>query len=85
MALPASEIAGWMEFFSIYPFTQDREDYRMAMICDLVNMNTQGRAYRDAKPSSFAPNFLAERVTDEQKQINAELAFAARYEAATRG
>ena len=76
-----------MEYFSIYPFTQDREDFRMARICELLNNGVQGMALRNKTATFFMPDYLTDTtpITDEQRQINAELAFAAKYEAATKG
>jgi hypothetical protein len=71
-----------MEYFSIYPFTQDREDFRLARICEMLNIGAQGKAFRDKTLSFFMPDYLTDRyVNEEQAQIAAELAFAAKIEA----
>ncbi len=81
--MPASEIVGWMEYFSIYPFTPDREDFRTARLCEMINLNTQMLGFKDKSSEFFMPDYLTDRIliTDEQKQIAAELAFAAKLEA----
>lgn len=83
MALPASEIVGWMEYFTIYPFTQDREDYRMARILEMINNATQNLGFRNKTWEFFLPDYLGVRDR-EQEQIDAEIAFANQYTEALR-
>jgi len=85
-ALPASEIAGWMEYFKIYPFTQVREDFRFARTLQFLNRVPQSMAIRGDKSWEwFMPDYLGTRdlsELSEQEQIEAELAFEKKYEEA---
>lgn len=65
--LPASELLGWENYFSIYPFTQDREDYRMARIIEMINLSTQNMGYRNKNFLYFMPDYLVEPKSEEQK------------------
>ncbi|HEY6020147.1 MAG TPA: DUF4035 domain-containing protein [Candidatus Paceibacterota bacterium] len=71
--MPASEFVEWKAYFSIYPFTQDREDARTAaLVCAVVNsvgyMLARGKALKKpASASEFMPKYL-----DEQKKERAK-------------
>mgnify|MGYP001618841512 CR=1 FL=1 len=69
--LPASEINGWRDYFNIYPFTQDREDFRMARICEMLNLATQHLGYKDKNFTFFMPEYLdytpTPKRTEEEK------------------
>jgi hypothetical protein len=52
--MPSSEIVYWHDFFSIYPFTQDREDIRTALICYITQASQGGKL----KMEDFIPNYL---------------------------
>ena len=72
-----------MDYFGIFPFTQDREDFRMARLAEALNNIPQGRAIKDATWMFFMPDYLGDiqrqiEVDEEQRQINMELAWAAR-------
>jgi hypothetical protein len=85
--LPASEIAGWMEYFTIYPFAEDREDFRMARILEMLNNSVQGLGFRGKTWEFFLPDYLGVRdraAEREQEQIDAEIAFANKYGEALR-
>ena len=48
----------WIEFFSIYPFTQDREDERVALLATVI-ANISGKALkRPAKITDFLPVYV---------------------------
>lgn len=74
MALPATEIVGWEEYYSIYPFPQEREDARTALLAQTV-ANMSGRMIKDGyekKIEEFLPDYLDERNVQElsiEKQI----------------
>lgn len=87
MALPASEIVGWMEYFKVYPFTQDREDFRMARILEMINNSTQSMGFKNKTWDFFLPDYLGmidKAAIAEQEQIDAERAFVHRYQEAMR-
>lgn len=83
MELPASEILGWEEYFSIVPFTQDREDARVAQIAQTIT-NMAGKELKRGifmDIGKFIPDFWNERdlsKKSEQAQIDAEKAFVAK-------
>jgi hypothetical protein len=87
--MPAGEYADWQEYFSIYPFTQDREDARAAMLAAVI-ANVSGKTLK--KPlseSTFLIDYLGERQTAKPRaapsieQQQAEFAaFIKKYKAA---
>lgn len=80
MELPASEINFWREYYSIFPFPQERADARTALLAQTIT-NMSGRMIKDAylmKVEDFLPDYLDERNLanqSEQRQIQAEKAF----------
>ena len=63
----------WQQYFKIYRFTQEREDYRMGVIASLL-----GNIYRDKtikpdpfKPVDFMPDFNTQ--TKELQEDTPEL------------
>lgn len=66
-SFPASEIVGWEEYFSIYPFTQDREDARTALLASTIASVIWGKPIKLEK---FLPDYLgkqAEKSLREQQ------------------
>lgn len=71
--MPASELAGWMEYFSIYPFKIVREYEQTAMIAQMIvnsikSLSAQNAGKRTFKPVGidlFLPDFLKEKPTKE--------------------
>jgi len=61
--MPASEIIGWQVFFSIYPFTQDREDMRMGQLSWIMNRVNGGKT----ELAKFIPNYLKD--IEPKKQV----------------
>jgi len=60
------EYVGWQAFFEIYPFTQEREDERTALLAQVI-ANMSGKALkREVKMSVFMPSYLPNEkpVTD---------------------
>jgi hypothetical protein len=85
--MPASEFAGWQAFFSIYPFTQDREDYRTALLATTIS-NVSGRMLQQLSDvDTFLPDYLhiapREKTLDQQRADKE--AFKAQLFAAQRG
>lgn len=91
--MPADEFIYWQSFFSIYPFTQDQQDWHNAMLLStLVNLHNAAHAskrhrYVPVSPLEFLPDYLGEREPKvKEKSIeeqNAEFeAFKASYLAA---
>jgi hypothetical protein len=94
--MPASEYTGWQAYFKIYPFTQDREDMRAALIAEritnsigqLIASLAHKRTYTPIKIDTFMPDYFKERRTaatvekslEQQEQEFAD--FARRYKAA---
>ena len=77
--MPATEIVGWMEYYSIFPFPQDRADYRIAQLCELTNQIAKGNVRKYSSWKFFMLDPLG--VYDlpallEQAEIQSELAFA---------
>jgi hypothetical protein len=68
--LSATEIAGWREYFQIYPFTQDREDWRAAMLAAVIS-NVSGRMLkRMINETVFLPRYLDEvRTPSREKSL----------------
>lgn len=82
MQLPASEINYWRDYYNIYPFPQEREDARTALLAQTIS-NMSGRMLKDGferKLEEFLPDYLDERdlaKQSEEAQIQAEKAFVA--------
>jgi hypothetical protein len=56
--MPAEDFAFWQEYFNIYPFTQDREDERTALLATVIT-NMSGKVLkREIKMSAFMPSYL---------------------------
>jgi hypothetical protein len=69
-----------MEYYSVFPFPQDREDFRMARLAELINNVPQSLAYKNKGLSDFVPNYLREQTNfTEEAQIKAEKEFAMKY------
>ena len=77
-----------MEYYSIFPFPQDREDFRMARILEAINNHLQSLGYKNKHLEFFLPDYLGTKVDNvnstEREQIQAEIAFATKYEEAMR-
>jgi hypothetical protein len=97
--MPATEYLDWQEYFSLYPFSEDREDARTAeVLAMLVNTNRMLMASLAGKrtapelinPVRFLPDYLKEKSTPmiekslEQQKADWEK-FKAAYRAAERG
>jgi hypothetical protein len=82
MELPASEIEFWTAYYSIFPFPQEREDARTALLAQVIS-NMSGRTLKDnylRKLQDFLPDYLEERSLasqSEARQIEAEKAYVA--------
>jgi hypothetical protein len=86
-AMPATEFAGWKAYFDIYPFTQDREDYRTALLAAVVS-NMSGRTLKTMREvEDFLPNYLkpAPKEKSLEQQRADKQAFKAMLQAAQRG
>jgi len=77
----------WQAFFTIYPFTQDREDQRFAMLASVLSY-VSGRTLKNPVPEkTFIPDYLGERkptheptLAEQEAQMKA---FADKLKAAT--
>jgi hypothetical protein len=83
MDMPASEITGWQDYIDIYGFERDREDERMALLCQTI-VNMSGRAVKEGKEVSvaiFIPDYLGTREVETktlQEQTDADAKFGAK-------
>lgn len=67
--MPAQEFIYWQSYFSIFPFTQDREDWHAAMISVtianylgmLLAQNSGRRSYKPVSVEAFLPDYLGTR------------------------
>ncbi|HET8670883.1 MAG TPA: hypothetical protein VFM05_09750 [Candidatus Saccharimonadales bacterium] len=82
--MPASEFLGWQAYFSIYPFTFDRDDERHAeLVSALTYINSmagQGKYLKQAIPvKEIIPDYLgtSEPVTSEPSLEQQAAAFRA--------
>jgi len=66
--MPASEFLGWQEYFSIFPFSEERSDARFAMLAAVI-ANISGKTLKHSlREDDFMPDYLKERtpvVTDK--------------------
>lgn len=84
--MPASEFLGWQDYFSIYPFTQEREDARAAMLASVI-ANISGKVLKQPlKEKVFMPDYLATRQPVVEKSLDQQrlefLAFKQNLQAA---
>lgn len=63
--MSSREIGYWKEFFSIYPFTQDREDARMAQISFMISSANGGKTPFE----TFLPKYVEEDIVIEEKSL----------------
>lgn len=76
--MPASEFFGWQEFFEIYPFSEDRQDARFAMLAAVI-VNISGKSLkRTMREADFMPDFLQKQPVVVEKSLEVQrLEFAA--------
>jgi len=55
--LPASEIEYWREFYSIFPFPQDRQEIQTALLATVI-ANTSGNVKKAKKIEDFLPDYF---------------------------
>ena len=85
--MPAAEWFGWQEYFYIYPFTQDREDARFAMLAAVI-ANVSGKTLKNTlNESIFMPDYLKEKnipITEKSLEQQAQewTEFKEKYQAA---
>jgi hypothetical protein len=74
--MPYEEYIGWQAYFSIYPFTQDREDWRNARVVTSIR-NMQNRwLKKPEKVEDNLPDFLADPVAlSLERQRRADIEF----------
>jgi hypothetical protein len=79
--MPISEFYGWQAYFEIYPFTQDREDARAAMLAAVI-ANISGKALKHpVKESLFMPEYLQrEKIITDPLQRDEYAAFKAKLQ-----
>ena len=73
--MPAPEFVEWQAYFSIYPFTQDREDLRIALLAATIS-NVSGRTVKRMREvQDFLPNYLQSPTTKtiDQQRAGKEL------------
>lgn len=86
--MTASELAGWMKYFSIYPFKMVREYEQSAMIAQtvvnsiksLLAQNAGKKTFKPVGIDVFLPEFLKEKskkATSIEQQHNDWSAFVA--------
>ena len=83
--MPATEFAEWQAFFELYPFTQDREDYRAAMLAATI-CNMSGKTLKKiVDVTDFLPDHLRPKEKSLEQQRAAKEQFKAKLRAAQRG
>jgi len=87
LEMPASEYMGWQAYFSIYPFTQDREDFRSALLVTAIR-NMAGRTLKSLEGvEDHLPDYLGGRAAKRAdgpslvEQRKADIAFGQRLRA----
>lgn len=69
--MPASEFQDWQAYFSIYPFTQDRQDMRTALIAERVTNAVGKLAAGMAGKRTYHPvelkKFLIDYLGDQKR------------------
>lgn len=77
--LPASVIRGWKDYFSIYPFKEDREDVRSALLRATI-YNMSGKSMKvDVDPQDLILDYLEDfkhrTASKEQKRNEKNLRY----------
>ena len=93
--MPATEFVSWQAYFSIYPFSVERQELQAALVAEritnsigkLIAFLAKRRTYNPVDINTFLPDYLGTRekpVTEKSiEQQRAEyLAFKARWDAA---
>lgn len=90
--MPLREFLGWQAYFSIYPFTFERDNWRHAeLLSAILNDGLASRAQAAGRTSfkpidalQFVPDYLGERVKKitDPLQKDEYAAFAAKLKAA---
>jgi hypothetical protein len=72
----ATEFIGWQSYFDIYPFTQEREDARTALLAQMI-ANMSGKSLKKfAKLSAFLPVYIeSEKIITDPLQRDEYKAF----------
>lgn len=60
--IDAGELVHWFAYYDIDPWTDDRADWRMGMICAVTKNSLVGS---DHQPDDFVPKFKAAELTTE--------------------
>lgn len=61
--MSATELLRWKAYFSIIPFDDYREDFRMGVIAStLVNVNRSSKSQKIVKPDDFIPKFTLQEI-----------------------
>lgn len=64
---------GWEEYFSIYPFTQDREDYRVALLASVISNMSGKTLKKPVEVDRFLPEYLRpERIAEKSLEEQAK-------------
>lgn len=77
--MPASELAGWIDYHQIFPFDDDRADFRMAKTLEMLNSVAKGFVQKQGSWKFFMPDYLNEfNLAEmlEQRRIQQEIAYA---------
>jgi hypothetical protein len=74
--MSATEFIGWQAYFDIYPFTQEREDARTALLAQMI-ANMSGKSLKkSAKLSAFLPVYIeSEKIITDPLQRDEYKAF----------
>lgn len=79
--MPALHFLQWKEYFSIFPFSEDRQDLRMAVLASVI-YNTSGKTFKSTLgPSTFLFDFLGSRseIVFTPKSIEQQLEDSRRF------
>ena len=75
MELPASEIEFWRVYYDIFPFPQEREDARTALLAEVIS-NMSGRTLKEAhlaKVEDFMPAYLLDEREKEERFVKRQI------------
>jgi hypothetical protein len=77
----ANEFVGWQAYFDIYPFTQEREDARTALLAQMI-ANMSGKSLKKSvKLSAFLPVYIeSEKIITDPLQRDEYRAFKQRLQ-----
>jgi hypothetical protein len=80
MELPASEIEFWREYYEIFDFPEERQDFQFAKLLEMLNTMAQHKYFKKAMSwRDFMPTYLGKVEKTKAEKLRDAKAFRAHY------